>query len=341
MSDGRIGCLEGRVAVVTGAGSGTGRATARRMAAEGASVVVADIMTETADATVAHIVADGGIATAVTVDVSDEAAVQHMIAAATDTYGRLDVLHNNAAALGADVYGRDLGVAELDLEVWQKAMSVNLTGVLARLQARSAGHAPIGGWGDRQHVVDGGPARRRRPRRLRGLEVGHRVADPLRGQHVRADRIRCNAVAPGLILSETSLAALSERQLAEFNIEQALPWSADPADIAAAVVWLASDESRCITGQTIVVDSGIMVRRPLDTLPRLGAGAARTRLRSRGQRMKFGFMVPRESDFGDGGDPYGRIYDLCQRAEDLGFDFGTFTHHRFSPERPFLSDPSC
>ncbi len=55
--------------------------------------------------------------------------------------------------------------------------------------------------------------------------------------------------------------------------------------------------------------------------------------------MKFGFMVPRESDFGDGGDPYGRIYELCQRAEDLGFDFGTFTHHRFSPERPFLSDP--
>jgi probable F420-dependent oxidoreductase len=55
--------------------------------------------------------------------------------------------------------------------------------------------------------------------------------------------------------------------------------------------------------------------------------------------MKFGFMVPRESDFGDGGDPYRRIYDFCQRAEDLGFDFGTFTHHRFSPERPFLSDP--
>jgi probable F420-dependent oxidoreductase len=55
--------------------------------------------------------------------------------------------------------------------------------------------------------------------------------------------------------------------------------------------------------------------------------------------VKFGFMVPRESDFDDGGDPYGRIYDFCQRAEDLGFDFGTFTHHRFSPERPFLSDP--
>src|ERR1019366_4560470 len=116
--------------VVTGAGSGTGRATARRMAAEGASVVAADIVTESAEATVDLIAAEGGTAMPVTTDVSDEAAVAAMIAAATDTYGRLDVLHNNAAALGADVYGRDLEIADLDLEVWQKALSVNLTGVL-------------------------------------------------------------------------------------------------------------------------------------------------------------------------------------------------------------------
>lgn len=55
--------------------------------------------------------------------------------------------------------------------------------------------------------------------------------------------------------------------------------------------------------------------------------------------MKFGFMVPRESDFADADDPYGRIYDYCQRAEELGFDFCTFTHHRFSPDRPYLSSP--
>ena len=55
--------------------------------------------------------------------------------------------------------------------------------------------------------------------------------------------------------------------------------------------------------------------------------------------MKFGFMVPRESDFADDRDPYGRIYEYCQMAENLGFDFATFTHHRFSPERPHLSAP--
>jgi hypothetical protein len=50
--------------------------------------------------------------------------------------------------------------------------------------------------------------------------------------------------------------------------------------------------------------------------------------------VKFGFMVPRESDFADDRDPYGRIFEMCERAEELGFDFGTFTHHRFSPDRP-------
>jgi NAD(P)-dependent dehydrogenase (short-subunit alcohol dehydrogenase family) len=80
------------------------------------------------------------------------------------------------------------------------------------------------------------------------------------------DRIRCNAVAPGLILSETALAVLGPEELAEFAIERALPWAAEPEDIAAVVVWLAGEESRCITGQTVVADSGIMSRRPRDIL---------------------------------------------------------------------------
>jgi NAD(P)-dependent dehydrogenase (short-subunit alcohol dehydrogenase family) len=266
MSNGRTGCLEGRVAVVTGAGSGTGRATARRMAAEGASVVAADIVSESVKATVELIAADGGTAIAVTADVSDEASVAAMIGVAADTYGRLDVLHNNAAALGADVYGRDLDIAELDLGIWQKALSVNLTGVLLGCKhavpamRRSGGGAIVNM--SSTAAKHGGDDHAAYGVSKSAVESLTRYVASMYGR----DRIRCNAVAPGLILSETSLAALSERQLAEFNIEQALPWSAHPADIAAAVVWLASDESRCITGQTIVVDSGIMVRRPLDTL---------------------------------------------------------------------------
>jgi NAD(P)-dependent dehydrogenase (short-subunit alcohol dehydrogenase family) len=78
--------------------------------------------------------------------------------------------------------------------------------------------------------------------------------------------IRCNAVAPGLVMSDTTRGALNERELAKYAAERALPWPSEPEDIAATVVWLMGDESRCITGQTIVVDSGIMARRPRDSM---------------------------------------------------------------------------
>jgi NAD(P)-dependent dehydrogenase (short-subunit alcohol dehydrogenase family) len=80
--------------------------------------------------------------------------------------------------------------------------------------------------------------------------------------------IRCNAIAPGLILTERLAAALPERRLAAYAAERLLPWAADPEDIAAVVCWLASDEARCITGQTIVVDSGTTAHRPRHAMQR-------------------------------------------------------------------------
>ena len=80
------------------------------------------------------------------------------------------------------------------------------------------------------------------------------------------DGIRCNAVAPGLIMSDTSKRMLTEHDMAEYAAERALPWAAEPDDIASVVCWLASDESRCITGQTIAVDCGLTARRPRDML---------------------------------------------------------------------------
>ena len=92
----------GQVAIVTGSGAGVGRAVATRLAGEGASVVVADLNLEAAQATVAAIVGDGGVGLAVQTDVSSEDSVRDMVAAGVQEFGRLDILHNNAAALGAD-----------------------------------------------------------------------------------------------------------------------------------------------------------------------------------------------------------------------------------------------
>jgi NAD(P)-dependent dehydrogenase (short-subunit alcohol dehydrogenase family) len=81
-----------------------------------------------------------------------------------------------------------------------------------------------------------------------------------------ADRIRCNAVAPGLIMTQTSRDALSEHHLREMAAERILPWAAEPEDIASVVAFLCSEEARCITGQTVVVDGGTTAHRPVHAL---------------------------------------------------------------------------
>jgi len=256
----------GKVAVVTGAGSGVGRVTAARLAAEGASVVVADIRADAAAATVEGIVSRSGVAVARAGDVSREEDVAELIASTVERFGRLDVLHNNAAALGPDVYGRDGTIEELDLAVWERAMAVNMTGVLLGCKHAAPAMRASGGGAivntSSTAAMHGGDDHAAYGVSKAGVESITRYVASRYGR----DRIRCNAVSPGLIMSDTSRAVLSERHLAEFAAERALPWAAEPEDIAAVVVWLAGDESRCITGQTIVVDSGMSARRPLDSL---------------------------------------------------------------------------
>src|SRR3954447_27029188 len=255
-----------RCAVVTGAGSGVGRATATLFAAEGAAVVVADIRPEAAQRTVDTIIAAGGRAAVSGTDVSDESSGQAMIGLALEQFGRLDILHNNAAALGADAYGKDWDIAELDLEVWDRTMAVNSRGVLLGCKHAVPAMRRSGGGtivntssvaalhGGEDHAAYG-------VSKAAIVSITKYVASMYGG-----DSIRCNAVAPGLIMSETSRAVLTDQHLSEFAAERVLPWAAEPEDIANAVAWLASDNSRCVTGQTIVVDSGTVVRRPRDIM---------------------------------------------------------------------------
>ena len=255
--------LEGRVAIVTGGASGLGLAVARQMVAEGAAVVIADLDAARARAAAEEL---GACAAAVEVDVSAERDVANMVRFAVERFGRLDVLHNNAAALGAEVFGRDGGVTEMDVSVWDATFAVNARGAMlgckhAIPELRRAGGGAIvntsslsGLTGEEAHVAYGAS-------KAALLALTRHVAS-MHG----ADRIRCNAVAPGLMLTGIALERLSAAQLEEFRCERLLPDAATPEDVAHLVVFLASPEAACITGQTYVVDGGTLAHRPRHAL---------------------------------------------------------------------------
>ncbi|HEY8548233.1 MAG TPA: SDR family oxidoreductase [Acidimicrobiales bacterium] len=267
------GRFAGRVAIVTGGGGGVGRAVALRLAGDGACVTVTDIDAEAAQRSAAAVRDAGGDALAVAADVADEDQVAAVVAATVDRYGRLDVLHNNAAALG-DTHRRDRDLLDLGVDVWDTAMAVNARGVM--LGCKHAVPAmlaspPLGAGGPPGGVAGGVIVNTSSVSALVGGEINaaygaSKAAVVALTRYVAtmygAQGIRCNAVAPGLIMTPIAKAALSERQLAERAAERLLPWPAEPEDIANAVCWLASDEARGITGQTLVVDSGITAHRP-------------------------------------------------------------------------------
>ena len=251
--------LQDRVAIVTGAASGLGYATARRMIDEGARVAIADI-DRTRAATAADSLGDAAIA--VEVDVSVEQSVRALVEAVVDRFGQIDIVHNNAAALGLDVLGRDGDVVDMDVDVWDRTMAVNLRG--AMLVCKHA--IPVMRAGGRGAIVNTSS--------LSGLlgEENHlayacsKAALLAFTRHVAnmhgAAGIRCNAVAPGLMLTDVAIERLSERHLKAFRSERLLEEAARPDDVANLVVFLASDLASCITGQTYIIDAGTMAKRP-------------------------------------------------------------------------------
>lgn len=256
--------LAGKVAIITGGASGIGRAVVQRLCADGAAVLIADLNLPAAQAVAAHApVPDGGsVPLAFEADVSDEDNVVAMVAEVLDRYGRIDILHNNAAALGRDVIGRDGPVADTEADTWLATLSVNLVGpalaikhVLPAMKNQRSGSiintsSILALRGDRSRTA------------YSASKAGlHALTLSVATQCGRFG-IRCNAVAPGTIVGEETMLKLSPEVIDDIVASQLVPRAGRPDDIAAAVAFLASDESGFITGQVLAVDGGYIAHVP-------------------------------------------------------------------------------
>lgn len=250
------GKLSEKIAIVTGAGQGLGRETARTLARHGAKVVIADIAEQRALDAAREIKDAGADAIGLPCDVSDEAQVAAMVARVVETFGGVDILHNNAAILTPEHRAGDRDVCNVDFDTWTRTMTVNAGGallcskyVIPHMLSRGGGSlihssSGFGGQGDLTLTAYG----------------MSKAAIALMSKSIAAQYgkqgVRSNTIQIGLVLGENAQHSV-QGELRQIILDAHLtPQLGHPRNVADVVAFLASDESAFITGATIPVDGG-------------------------------------------------------------------------------------
>ncbi|MCX7200258.1 MAG: SDR family oxidoreductase [Proteobacteria bacterium] len=253
--------LDGKIAFITGGGSGIARAASLLFAREGAKVVVAEIDGALGEATARDVADAGGDAMAVRTDVTDEASVRAAVGAAVARHGRLDILVNCAGgSLNADSQ-----VTDVDLAVWDRTMALDVRGAMLVCRHGIPELVKAGG-GSVVNMSSGAALRGSSPKHVYTAAKGAILSftRALAGTYAR-DNVRANAICAGRILTDRILnnygtadapGLVADLQDAAGRVRDYPFWVGRPEDIANIALFLASDESRMITGATIPADGG-------------------------------------------------------------------------------------
>jgi NAD(P)-dependent dehydrogenase (short-subunit alcohol dehydrogenase family) len=242
--------LHGKTFIIAGGATGIGAGTAKRLAAEGASVVVGDVNLVGATATVQHITDTGGRALAVEFDLADDASVRHLVDRTLSTFGAIHGLHNVGADLSENNLGRDTTILDTDFDVWHRTLDVNLLGyvrtiravlpVLLEQRGGSIVNTSSGGslGTDPMHVAYNA-----------AKAAVNQITRHVANNHGRQG-VRCNALMPGLVMGETQERQNDVQMQQMFVAAAKTTRLGTPADLAAITAFLLSDDAEWINGQT-------------------------------------------------------------------------------------------
>lgn len=251
-----MGNLEGKVALITGAGSGIGLATAKTFAARGARVMLSDIKQDAAADGAAAIREKGGVAAAIACDIGQEEDIKRAVAHTVAQFGRLDILHNNAALASTELLATDTDILTVPVSTWDSIMAVTLRGTMLGCKYGVEAMLKTGGG----VIINTSSMYGVSPPLIMLTYSTAKAAINMLTRHVATTHgrsgIRCNAVAPSLVKTPGSDSVIPKAFADVHNNATALPFSPTPEDVANAVAFLASEDARFITGEIMHVDGG-------------------------------------------------------------------------------------
>lgn len=249
--------LRGKVAIITGAGSGIGEATAMRFGEEGATVVAVGRRADAVERVAAAIRDAGGQAVSAVADIADEDAIAAMVANVSGRFGRVDILYNNAALTDVETMGQDRDVVALTTALWDRVLAVNLRG--PAIVAKHVIPVMIAGGGG--SLIFSGSARGSQGDMLYTAYAASKAALVSLSHNIAAQYgkqgVRSNILVIGMIMTQAAKDGFPAEVKQLMERHHLTPFIGQPEDVASAAVYLGSDEARFVTGQQLFVDGGI------------------------------------------------------------------------------------